>query len=116
MKTVVRKFIALFSLFVLPFTSLVAAELEFSYIARKASQALFLDIAKSENSRILAVGERGIILFSDDEGETIEDDDTVLDEMIKNSAVNNPRIHPDEKWHYHTNLVLVKRLINMVMT
>ena len=31
-------------------------------------------------------------------------------------SVNNPRIHPSEKWHAHTTRKLVLRLIDLLMT
>lgn len=31
-------------------------------------------------------------------------------------AVNNPRIHSDEQWHTHTNMELIRRLIDTVTT
>jgi CRAL/TRIO domain len=54
---------------------------------------------------------------SDDDGETAEADDEGTDcgDESAASTVNNPRIHPDEKWHEHTSKLLVKRLVNIVM-
>lgn len=57
------------SIFVLMFTGLAkASDLVYSQIMPKAKQSLLLDI-EAAGERLLAVGERGHILFSDDQGE-----------------------------------------------
>jgi photosystem II stability/assembly factor-like uncharacterized protein len=68
MKTAIYKLLSISFLFT--FVSLISAKEspEYSFIASKAPQALFLDITKNESNRVIAVGERGIILYSDNEG------------------------------------------------
>jgi photosystem II stability/assembly factor-like uncharacterized protein len=68
MKTAICKILSISFLF--SFVSIISAKesTEYSFIASKAPQALFLDITKNESNRVIAVGERGIILYSDNEG------------------------------------------------
>jgi photosystem II stability/assembly factor-like uncharacterized protein len=68
MKTIICKILSIS--FLLTFASFINAKEspEYSFLASKAPLALFLDITKNQSDRVIAVGERGIILYSDDDG------------------------------------------------